>query len=65
MSMRITGCAREMSPRLRQQIVASRAPNLALDKFADRRRFRENNPRIDVRRVRFSPSNQGLIDEKF
>ena len=65
MSMRITGCAREMSPRLRQQIVASRAPNLALDKFADRLRFRENNTRIDVRSIRFSPSNQWRIDEKF
>src|SRR4051794_3870886 len=46
------------------QIVAAAIADRARDKFADRRRFVENDARIDVRRVRLRSRDQRLIDEQ-
>src|SRR5476649_2920518 len=49
---------------LGQQIVSARTGNTAANEFAYRRRFRQNDPRIDIWGVRFTAGHEGLIDEQ-
>ena len=48
-----------------QQIVAAAPFDGPPNELANRRRFGQNDPRIDIRSIGFAPGNVRLIDEQF
>src|SRR4029453_9088362 len=48
-----------------KQIVAARPADFAPNEFPDGRRFRQDDPSIHLRGVRFSPRDVRLIDQQF